>query len=70
MEILNVVSIIIAGLMVGNELAIAAFVHPTLDRLPDDVHLPAAIALARLLGIFMPTWYILVFLLTLAGTMI
>jgi uncharacterized membrane protein len=70
MESLNVVSIIIAGLMVGNELAIAAFVHPTLDRLPDDVHLPAAIALARLLGIVMPIWYILVFVLTLAGTMI
>jgi hypothetical protein len=30
MEILNVVAIIVAGLMVGNELAIAAFVHPTL----------------------------------------
>jgi uncharacterized membrane protein len=42
MEILNVVAIIVAGLMLGNELAIAAFVHPTLDRLPDAVHLPAA----------------------------
>ena len=60
MEILNAVSIVIAGLMVGNELAIAAFVHPTLDRLPDDVHLPASIALARLLGMFMPFWYALV----------
>jgi uncharacterized membrane protein len=64
MEVLNVVAIIVAGLMVGNELAIAAFVHPTLDRLPDDVHLPAASALARVLGRFMPFWYILVFLLT------
>jgi hypothetical protein len=27
MEVLNVVAIIVAGLMVGNELAIAAFVH-------------------------------------------
>jgi hypothetical protein len=52
--------------MVGSELAIAAFVHPTLDRLPDNVHLPAASALARVLGRFMPFWYILVFLLTLA----
>ena len=66
MEVLNVVAIIVAGLMVGNELAIAAFVHPTLDRLPDAVHLPAATALARVLGRFMPFWYILVFLLTLA----
>ena len=66
MELLNVVAIIVAGLMVGSELAIAAFVHPTLDRLPDNVHLPAASALARVMGRFMPFWYILVFLLTLA----
>ena len=47
MEYVNVVAIIVAGLMVGSELAIAAFVHPTLDRLPDNVHLPVASALAR-----------------------
>jgi uncharacterized membrane protein len=70
MEVLNVVAIIVAGLMVGNELAIAAFVHPTLDRLPDAVHLPAASALARVLGRFMPFLYILVFLLTLAEVLI
>jgi hypothetical protein len=29
LEYLNVVAIIVAGLMVGSELAIAAFVHPT-----------------------------------------
>jgi uncharacterized membrane protein len=67
MEALNVVAIIVAGLMVGCELAIAAYVHPTLDKLPDDVHLPAASALARVLGKFMPFWYALVFLLTFAG---
>ena len=33
MEVLNVIAIIAAGLMVGNELAIAVFVHPALDRL-------------------------------------
>jgi uncharacterized membrane protein len=66
MEVLNVVATIVAGLMVGSELAIAAFVHPTLDKLSDDVHLPAASALARVLGTVMPFWYVLVFLLTLA----
>ncbi len=70
MEVLNVIAIIVAGLMVGSELSIAAFVHPTLDRLPDAVHLPAASALARVLGRFMPFWYILVFLLTLAEVLI
>jgi uncharacterized membrane protein len=64
------VAIIVAGLMVGCELAIAAFVHPTLDELPDEVHLPAASALARVLGSFMPLWYILVFLLPLAEVVI
>ncbi len=63
-EVLNVVAIIVAGLLVGSELSIAAFVHPTLDWLPDNVHLPAASALARVLGRYSPFWYILVFLLT------
>ena len=63
-EVLQVVAILVAGLMVGSELAIAVFVHPTLDGLPDDVHLPAASALARVQGRFMPFWYGVVFLLT------
>jgi uncharacterized membrane protein len=70
MEVLRIVAIIVAGLMVGSELAIATFVHPTLDKLPDDVHLPVASALARVQGRFMPFWYILVFLLTLAEVVI
>ncbi len=70
MGVLNVVAIIVAGLMVGSELAVAVFIHPTLNRLPDHVHLPAASALARVQGRFMPFWYILVFLLTLAEVVI
>jgi uncharacterized membrane protein len=70
MEVLNVIAIIVAGLMVGTELAIAAFVHPTLDKLPDNVHLPAASALARVLGTVMPFWYPLVLVLTLAEAII
>lgn len=66
MEVLGVVAIIVAGLMVGTELAIAAFVHPALNKLPDDVHRPAASALARVLGTVMPVWYPLVLVLTLA----
>jgi len=66
MEILNVVAILVAGLMVGCELAVAAFIHPTLDKLPDEVHQPAASAIARVLGTVMPFWYNLTFLLTLA----
>lgn len=66
MEVLNVASIIVAGLMVGTELAIAMLVHPTLGKLPDELHLPAASALARVLGRAMPFWYSLVLLLALA----
>jgi hypothetical protein len=65
-EILNVVAVTVAGLMVGCELTIAAFVNPTLDRLPDNVHLPVAGALAGVLGRAMPFWYGLVLSLTLA----
>lgn len=66
MEVLAVVAIAVGGFMVGSELAIAVFVHPTLYKLPDGIHLPVASALARVQGRFMPFWYILVFLLTAA----
>ncbi len=70
MEVLNVAAIIVSGLMVGCELAIAAFIHPTLDKLPDDAHQPAASAIARVLGTVMPFWYNLTFLLTLTELVI
>lgn len=65
MEVLNVVTIMAAGLTVGSELSISALVHPTLDKLPDAVHLPAASALARVSGTVMPFWYVLVAVLSL-----
>ena len=64
MEVLNVVAIAVAGLIVGCELSIAAFIHPTLDTLPEEVHLPAASATARVMGAAMPFWYALTLLLT------
>jgi uncharacterized membrane protein len=70
MEVLNVVAIMVAGLMVGCELAIAAFIHPTLDKLSDEAHQPAASAIARVLGTVMPFWYNLTFFLTLAELVI
>jgi len=66
MAILDFVAILVAGLMVGCELAIAALIHPTLDKLPDEAHQPAASAIARVLGAVMPLWYNLTFLLALA----
>jgi len=69
-ETLNVIAILVAGLMVGCELSIAAFIHPTLDTLPDNVHRPAASAIARVMGTVMPFWYALTLLLTLAEVVI
>jgi hypothetical protein len=53
-----------AALLIGSELCIAAFIHPTLAKLPDMVHAMAAKALARLLGRVMPFWYALTLILT------
>ena len=68
--VLEVATVTVAGLLVGNELAVAAFVHPTLWRLPDAVHLPAASALARILGKVMPFAYALTAVLTIALALI
>ena len=64
---LDLFSLTFAGLLVGNELAIAAFVHPVLLRREDHVHFAVATALAKLLGRVMPVWYALLILL--AGTL-
>jgi uncharacterized membrane protein len=60
-----VVTITVAALMVGNEVTVAAFLHPALYRLRDDVHAAAAHAFARLFGRVMPPWYAATLLLTL-----
>jgi len=69
MEVLNVIAIIVAGLMVGSELSIAAFVHPTLDRLP-ELSICCGKRLGSRAGQIHAVWYILVFLLTLAEVLI
>ena len=67
---MNVVAILVTGLMVGCELGVAAFIHPTLDKLLDEAHLPAASALARVLGTVMPFWYAIGLLFILAEAII
>lgn len=59
-------TLIVAGLMVGNELAVGAFVHPQLYRLDDKIHVASAQAFARIYGFVMPGWYALTLLLTIA----
>jgi uncharacterized membrane protein len=47
----------VAGLMAGNEFAVAAFVHPQLHKLGQGAHAQTAAPLARVLGKAMPIWY-------------
>ena len=62
----DVLTITLAGLMVGVELAIAAFVHPVLWRMEERIHAQTAAALARTMATVMPAWYTLTLLLTIA----
>ncbi|MFB7663592.1 DUF1772 domain-containing protein [Kitasatospora sp. NPDC056138] len=57
-DVLAVVTVVMVGLMVGVEFAVAAFVNPILDRLPDDGGVAARSDGARVLGRIMPFWYI------------
>ncbi|MFE9249370.1 DUF1772 domain-containing protein [Streptomyces sp. NPDC007088] len=56
-DILAVVTIVVTGVMVGVEFAVAVFVNPILDRLPDNGGLNARSDGARVLGRAMPVWY-------------
>ena len=57
MHLLNIITITSAGLMVGNELSVSAFVNPALRRLESDPQAQALSVLARSLGRAMPVWY-------------
>lgn len=57
-DVLAVLTVVVVGLMVGVEFAVAVFVNPIFDRLPDDGGLAARSDGARVLGRVMPFWYI------------
>lgn len=58
LAVLVVATVVVVGLMVGVELAVAVFVNPIFDRLPADGGLAARGDGARVLGRAMPFWYI------------
>ena len=66
--LLELAAIMVAGTMVGNELAVAVFFHPRISALDDATHLRAAQTLAAALGRAMPFWYALTLLLSGAVT--
>ncbi|MEU9484767.1 DUF1772 domain-containing protein [Streptomyces decoyicus] len=55
---LAVITVVVVGLMAGVEFAVAVFVNPILDRLPNDGGVHARSDGARVLGRIMPFWYI------------
>lgn len=56
---LSIAAIVILGVMVGVEFAVAVFVNPMLIRLPVESSLAARSEEARILGRVMPVWYLL-----------
>ena len=61
MHLLDIITIISAGLMTGTELAVSAFVNPALQRLESGPKAQAVSILGRSLGRAMPVWYSLCF---------
>ena len=57
MHLLDTITVTITGLMVGNELALSAFVNPAVWRLENGPQAQALSLLARSLGRVMPVWY-------------
>jgi uncharacterized membrane protein len=50
-------SLLSSGLLVGNELAVALFIHPVLYSVSNEAHARVVKPLAGRLGRFMPPWY-------------
>jgi uncharacterized membrane protein len=68
MLILDVLTILCTGLMIGNELAVSLFVNPVVWQLEDRSQARALSLFAGILGKVMPFWYVLCLLLMIAET--
>jgi uncharacterized membrane protein len=66
MRFLDIIAILSVGLMIGVELAVSAFIHPTLRKLDDEPQAKTLSLFAALLGSVMPFWYALALLLLIA----
>ena len=58
MYLLDIVTILCAGFMIGNELAVSLFINPVVWQLDEQAQTKALSLFARLLGKAMPFWYI------------
>lgn len=57
MHFLDLLTILCAGLMTGNELAVSLFIHPVIQQLENRAQVKALSLFAGLLGKVMPFWY-------------
>ena len=69
-EIIEMIALVIAGPMVGVEIAVGAFTNPMLGRLPDDAFRQARSDGGRVLGKVMPFWYIATLVVLIAAAVV
>ena len=67
---IDVVALLLTGPLVGAEIAVAAFTHPVIGRLPDDAFVQARSDAGRVLGKAMPFWYIATLLALIAAAVV
>ena len=68
--ILDVVTILCIGLMIGAEFTVSAFINPILQQLGETAQAHATRLFARKLGAIMPFWYALCLLLLISETIV
>lgn len=57
MHMLDITTVVIIGLMVGNELTVSLFINPVMQQLEPAAQTRTVSLFARLLGRVMPFWY-------------
>lgn len=70
MLFLDIATTLCAGLMIGVEFAVSAFINPILWQLDDQAQSKTVRLFARKLGTVMPFWYTIAFLLLIAETVL
>lgn len=68
--LIDLFSLLLSGLLVGNELAVALFIHPVLYHVDESSHATVVRPLAAKLGRWMPFWYALSLLLVIAQLLV
>jgi len=63
MLLLDIVTIVCVGLLIGTEFAVSVFINPVLRKLEDSAQAQAISLFAARLGTAMPFWYVLSLLL-------